>query len=278
MPLVVALPAGMTESSFRLWLMRLLVVVPTYCEKETIATVLRRIRTALPGADILVVDDQSPDGTADLAEKAGVDLGGVHVLRRDGRRGLGSAYRSGYAWGLAHGYEMFCAMDADLSHDPDVLPQFVAALDGHDVVVGSRYIPGGSVLDWSWHRRALSRAGNWYSSWMLGLPVHDLTSGFRAYRAEILRAIDLETVRAEGYGFQIEMTYRAGAAGARFIEIPICFADRMLGKSKMSGRIVIEALALVTQWGLARRSATWRRVAARRTADVDSEPISRGER
>ncbi len=166
--------------------MRLLVVVPTYCEKETIATVLRRIRTALPGADILVVDDQSPDGTADLAEKAGVDLGGVHVLRRDGRRGLGSAYRSGYAWGLAHGYEMFCAMDADLSHDPDVLPKFVAALDGHDVVVGSRYIPGGSVLDWSWHRRALSRAGNWYSSWMLGLPVHDLTSGFHAYRAEIL--------------------------------------------------------------------------------------------
>jgi dolichol-phosphate mannosyltransferase len=258
--------------------MRLLVIVPTYCEKETIEQLLERIRTALPQADILVVDDRSPDGTADLAEKAGIALGAVHVLRRDGRRGLGSAYRSGYAWGLDLGYEAFFAMDADLSHDPAALPDFLAGLDGHDVVVGSRYIPGGGVLDWSWHRRALSRAGNWYSSWMLGLPIHDLTSGFRAYRAEILRAIDLDTVRAEGYGFQIEMTYRAAAAGARFIEIPICFSDRELGKSKMSGHIVTEALALVTRWGLTRRWVKWRGGTDRFVTRIDSAPARSNDR
>ena len=245
--------------------MRLLVIVPTYCEKDTIVPVLRGIRTALPGADVLVVDDRSPDGTAELAERAGAEIGAVQVLRRDTRRGLGSAYRSGYAWGLARGYERFFAMDADLSHDPAVLPAFLAALDSHDVVIGSRYITGGSVSDWSWHRRALSSAGNWYSAWMLGLPVHDLTSGYRGYRAEILRALDLEIVRAEGYGFQIEMTYRATSAGARFIELPICFADRMLGKSKMSGRIVAEALVLVTRWGISRRAVRWRQGAKRRS-------------
>jgi glycosyltransferase involved in cell wall biosynthesis len=242
--------------------MRTLVVVPTYNEAETIETLLRQIRSALPDVAVLIVDDASPDGTAELAKRIGNEVGGVSVMEREGRLGLGSAYRAGYAWGLGRRIEAFVAMDADLSHDPGMLPVLLSELDDHDVVIGSRYVAGGSIPDWAWHRRVLSKAGNSYSSWMLGLPIRDLTSGFRAYRADMLRLIDIESVRADGYGFQIEMTYRAARAGARVSEVPIRFVDRQHGKSKMSSRIVAEALLLVTEWGVVRR---WSMLRGKRT-------------
>jgi dolichol-phosphate mannosyltransferase len=232
--------------------MRVLVVLPTFNEVATIEAVLRRTRAALADAEVLVVDDDSPDGTADLAEKIGAEVGGVHVMRRAGRRGLGDAYRAGFAWGLDHQFDALVEMDSDLSHDPAALPSLVAVLADDDLAIGSRYIPGGSVPRWSPHRRLLSWGGNRYAALWLGVPVHDMTSGFRAYRAELLRAIDLDAVRADGYGFQIEMAYRAAQLGARIRETPIRFVDRELGTSKMSSKIVVEALVLVTWWGMAR--------------------------
>ncbi len=233
--------------------MRVLVVLPTYQEAENIATVLRRIRDADSAAHVLVVDDASPDGTADLALAVGEELGGVDVLRRPGKAGLGSAYRDGFAWGLERGFDAFVEMDSDLSHDPAALPDLLAPLgQGLDVVVGSRYVPGGSMPHWGVHRRALSRAGNVYAALLLRLDVTDLTSGYRAYSANILRRIDLGAVRADGYGFQIEMVHRAALAGGRVTEVPIRFVDRVEGRSKMSMRIIVEALALVTWWGVAR--------------------------
>ena len=243
--------------------MQILVVLPTYNEVATIEDVIRRTRAAVAGAEILVVDDGSPDGTAELAEKVGNDIGGVHVLRRDRLLGLGDAYRAGFAWGLERGAEALVEMDSDLSHDPAALPSLLAALAEHDVVIGSRYIPGGAVPRWGLHRRLLSTAGNWYSSLMLGVDVHDMTSGFRVYRAQVLRSIDLDSVHADGYGFQIEMTYRSAQIGARIIEVPIRFVDREVGESKMSRAIVVEAFKLVTRCGLARAGS---RVKPRRLA------------
>jgi len=232
--------------------MRVLVVLPTYNEAATIEEVLRRVRQAWPEGRVLVVDDGSPDGTADLAEKVGDGIGGIDVMRRDQRRGLGDAYRAGFAWGMHEGADALVEMDSDLSHDPAALPSLVAALVDHDLVIGSRYVPGGSIPNWRLHRRLLSRFGNVYSSVMLGVPVRDMTSGFRIYRVELLREMEIETVRADGYGFQIEMTYRAAQVDARIAEVPISFVDREMGKSKMSGGIVVEALLLVTRWGLSR--------------------------
>jgi dolichol-phosphate mannosyltransferase len=233
--------------------MRVLVVLPTYNEAENIDRVLHRIRQALPTSSVLVVDDGSPDGTAELAEKTGAEVGNVEVLQRPAKSGLGSAYRYGFTWGLERGWDAFVEMDADLSHDPDALPDLVAPLaDGVDLVVGSRYVPGGSIPNWRWHRRVLSQGGNIYASALLGLHVTDSTSGFRAYRAEALRQIDLGTVRAEGYGFQIEMVYRVLQQGGHVAEVPIRFVDRVEGKSKMSIKIVVEALLLVTWWAAKR--------------------------
>jgi dolichol-phosphate mannosyltransferase len=229
---------------------RTLIVLPTYDEAPNIATALRRVRAAVPSASVLVVDDNSPDGTADLAEAAGAELGSVEVLRRRGKGGLGSAYRAGFAWGLERGYEVLVEMDADLSHDPSALPCLVQPIiEGADLVVGSRYIPGGSIPRWPWHRRALSRYGNRYAAFVLGLGVRDATSGFRAYRASVLRRLDMAAVRADGYGFQIEMAYLVAQLGGRIQEVPIAFTDRTRGVSKMSGHIVMEALVLVSWWG-----------------------------
>ena len=233
--------------------MDVLVVLPTYNESENIDHVLRRIRAALPAASVLVVDDGSPDGTADLAEIVGKELGGVEVMRRAGKAGLGSAYRAGFAWGLDRGFDACIEMDADLSHEPEALPSLVAPLaGGKELVIGSRYVPGGVIPNWAWHRRLLSRGGNLYASAMLGLGVADATAGFRCYAASLLERIDLDQVRAEGYGFQIEMTYAARRAGAPILEVPISFVDRVEGESKMSAHIVFEALGLVTLWGLQR--------------------------
>jgi glycosyltransferase involved in cell wall biosynthesis len=228
-----------------------LIVLPTYQEADNIAVVLRRVRAAVPAADVLVVDDGSPDGTADLAEACGAELGRIQVLRRAGKGGLGSAYRDGMRWGLEHGFDTLVEMDADLSHDPADLPRLLAAVeDGADLAIGSRYVPGGSIPAWSWFRRVLSRQGNRYAAAVLRLPVVDATSGFRAYRASTLAAVGLEGVRADGYGFQIEMVYRVVGGGGRVVELPISFTERTLGRSKMSSRIVVEALLLVTWWGL----------------------------
>jgi dolichol-phosphate mannosyltransferase len=232
---------------------RVLVVLPTFQEAPNIETVLRQVRAGLPAATVLVVDDSSPDGTADIAASLGEEIGGIEVLSRPERAGLGSAYRAGFAWGLERSYEAFIEMDADLSHDPAALPELLAPLEqGYELVVGSRYIPGGSIPYWSWHRRLLSRAGNAYASGLLRLNVMDLTSGFRAYAASVLRRIALDQVRADGYGFQIEMVYWATRAGASVTEVPIRFIDRAKGQSKMSMHTVVEALGLVTWWGVKR--------------------------
>ena len=232
---------------------RVLVVVPTYNEALNIETLLRQVHAALPDAGVLVVDDGSPDGTADLAQKVGVELGDVHVLRRKQKSGLGSAYRAGFRWGLEAGYDACVEMDADFSHDPASLPALVAPLEnGYEVVVGSRYVPGGSIPNWSWYRHLLSWGGNRYADAVLGLGVKDSTAGFRVYAASVLRRLDLDRIRADGYGFQIEMTYRAKQAGAPIAEVPISFVDRVAGESKMSSAIVLEALFLVAWWGIGR--------------------------
>ncbi|HEX2576053.1 MAG TPA: polyprenol monophosphomannose synthase [Aquihabitans sp.] len=229
-----------------------LVVLPTYQEAENVQDVLGRIRASVPEAHVLVVDDGSPDGTADLAAEAGATLGQVDVLRRTEKSGLGPAYRAGFAWGLERGHDVLIEMDADLSHDPEVLPQLIAAVTdgGADLAIGSRYVPGGSVPGWPRNRRLLSKWGNRYMGVMLRIPVRDATAGFRAYRRSIIERVGLERVRADGYGFQIEMAYEVHKAGGRIVEIPITFRDRERGVSKMSPNIVVEALVLVTRWGI----------------------------
>lgn len=234
--------------------MRVLVIIPTYDEAENIADVLDRVHAAAPDAHVLVVDDNSPDGTGDLVEALAADEDRLHLMRRAGKAGLGSAYRAGFAWGAAEGYEVMVEMDADLSHDPAALPSLLTRIeDGADLAIGSRYVPGGSIPDWSWHRKALSRWGNRYAGAVLSLDVADATAGYRAYRASALAEIDLDSVRADGYGFQIEMADRVARNGGRIDEVPISFTDRTRGTSKMSGRIVAEALVLVTWWGVRRR-------------------------
>lgn len=243
--------------------LRTLVVLPTYQEAENIADVLGQIRAALPGASVLVVDDGSPDGTADLAEGVAETLGQINVLRRSAKSGLGSAYRAGFAWGIERGYEALIEMDADLSHDPRSLPSLVAPLHrGIDLSIGSRYVEGGSTPAWTWHRLLLSKSGNRYAGIVLRLGVRDATAGFRAYRASLLQRIELDEVRAEGYGFQIEMTYETRLAGGSITEVPIAFTDRIRGTSKMSSRIVVEALLLVTWWGVRDRILRRRRRSA----------------
>jgi dolichol-phosphate mannosyltransferase len=229
-----------------------LIVLPTYNEAENIVEVLDRVREAVPEADVLVVDDGSPDGTADLAEAWGSEHGGgVSVLRRASKSGLGSAYRAGFAQGLALGYDALIEMDSDLQHDPAALPALISAVDsGADLAIGSRYVPGGTIPDWPKHREYLSRGGNRYAALLLGLQVRDATAGFRCYAAPMLSRIDLDTIAADGYGFQIEMAYAVARRGGRIVEVPISFTDRVRGTSKMSGKIVFEALGLVTWWAI----------------------------
>src|SRR5579872_192 len=231
--------------------MRVAVVLPTYQEADNIEEMLRRIRVAAPEAEVLVVDDSSPDGTARIASAVAAELGGVNVLVRSEREGLGPAYRAGWRWAMDRGFEAIISIDADGSHDPEAIPSLLAPLEGGaDLVMGSRYIPGGAVPGWPLHRLLLSRTGSRYASVMLGLPVHDATGGFRAYRAELLRRIDLSTLRANGYAFQIELVHRSVALGAKVVEVPITFIDRRLGTSKMHAGIIREALMLVTWWAV----------------------------
>lgn len=228
-------------------------VLPTYNEQANIERMLEALREASPACNILVVDDSSPDGTAAIAEKVGERIGQISVLLRKSKDGLGPAYRAGFAWGLEQGYDAFVEMDSDFSHDPAELTRLLAAAQaGAELVIGSRYVEGGSIPAWSKSREMLSRSGNLYANLVLGLGVHDSTAGFRVYSADLLRRIDISKVRANGYGFQIEMTYRSRRAGARIEEVPIHFVDRVAGSSKMSRSVVTEALALVTFWGVRR--------------------------
>ena len=231
--------------------MRVLVVLPTYNERDNARLVLPSVRAAVPDADVLVVDDNSPDGTADVAAQLGAELGGIEVLRRPAKQGLGSAYRAGFEYALDHGYDVVVSMDVDLSHDPGVLPELVRLIEaGADAVIGSRYVPGGATVDWPVHRRVLSRWGNRYASFVLRLQVRDCTSGFRAFRASALKEIDPSSTTAEGYAFLTELVRRLVRAELRVMETPIVFRDRRYGVSKMSGRIVAESMWLVTTWAL----------------------------
>ncbi|HEY8543483.1 MAG TPA: polyprenol monophosphomannose synthase, partial [Acidimicrobiales bacterium] len=224
--------------------MRTLVIIPTYLEADNIAEVLRRVREAAPQVDILVVDDSSPDGTADLAKTANDELGQIDVLSQPAKGGLGVAYRAGFGRAFDEGYEVIVQMDADLSHPPEKLPELLARIEeGADVSIGSRYVKGGSTPHWPKRRRLLSRIGNTYASTVLGLGVRDATAGFRAYRASVLKDIDASRTKATGYGFQVELAYLSHQRGATIVEVPITFMDRIRGVSKMSWHIIGEAMS-----------------------------------
>jgi dolichol-phosphate mannosyltransferase len=236
---------------------RVLVIVPTYNEAENVERILARLQASVPDAHALVVDDGSPDGTGELAEKLAAGDPRVHVLRRTAKTGLGTAYIAGFRWARERGYDVVVEMDADGSHAPEQLPDLLAALGDADLVLGSRYVPGGAVADWPVHRLLLSRFGNRYTRWALRLPLEDATGGFRAARAELIDRLPFDDVASQGYCFQVDWAWRAVRAGARVTEVPITFTERAFGRSKMSGSIVREALVRVTVWGLQDRLADW---------------------
>jgi dolichol-phosphate mannosyltransferase len=232
---------------------RLLVVMPTYNEAATVRKVVERVRAAVPVADVLIVDDSSPDGTGEIADSLAQLDSHVHTLHRARKEGLGKAYVAGFRWGLERDFDTLVEMDADGSHQPEELPNLLAALRDADVVLGSRYVAGGRVVDWPWRRKLLSRGGNRYTRIALGVPLRDTTGGYRAYRASALRRLELATVASAGYCFQVDLAWRAVRSGLRVAEVPITFVERTEGASKMSGAIVREALWQVTRWGVAYR-------------------------
>lgn len=222
-----------------------LVCLPTYDERENLAPMIEAILASVPTLEILVIDDNSPDGTGRLADEIAAREPRVHVLHRRGKEGLGKAYLAGFAWALERGYGLVLEMDCDFSHDPRYLPAMLAAAQEHDLVLGSRYVPGGGTVNWGLGRKLISRGGSLYARTILGLSARDLTGGFKCFRREVLEAIDLPTVQCTGYAFQIELTYRAARRGFKVKEIPIVFVDRRVGQSKMSRRIVLEAIRKV---------------------------------
>jgi dolichol-phosphate mannosyltransferase len=229
---------------------RALVVIPTYNEIESIQGVIARVLAADQRADVLVVDDSSPDGTGDLVAGMAAEQARVHLLRRAAKQGLGVAYRAGFAWGIQRGYDALVEMDADMSHPPERLPALLDGLERADLVIGSRYVPGGATVNWSPLRKLISRGGNAYVRLALGLPVHDATAGYRAYRREVLEALPVSAVASNGYCFQVEMAHRTWREGFRVVEVPITFTERASGVSKMSQRIVLEALLRVAAWAV----------------------------
>jgi len=243
---------------------RTAVVIPTYDERPNLPVVLDRLHEAAPAAHALVVDDASPDGTGELADELAATDERVHVLHRAAKAGLGAAYVAGFRWALERGYDVVVEMDADGSHAPEDLPRLLDALvddppgAGADVVLGSRYVPGGRVVNWPRHRKWLSRGGNLYSRLALGVHIHDVTGGFRAYRRQVLESVDIGTVASAGYCFQVDLAWRAVRAGFTVVEVPITFTERELGQSKMTGGIVREALWRVTVWGAQHRLAQLR--------------------
>ncbi len=232
---------------------RLLVVMPTYNERDNLEPMARRLHAAAPEAHLLVVDDASPDGTGALADQLSGSRPWLHVLHREGKAGLGAAYIAGFGWAAERGYDVVVEMDADGSHAPEELPRLLIALTDADVVLGSRWVEGGRVVNWPRYRELLSRGGNRWTRWVLDLPLRDATGGFRAYRRAVLDALPLDDVASQGYCFQVDLAWRAWRAGARVVEVPITFVERERGESKMSRGIVLEALWRVTWWGLTSR-------------------------
>ncbi|KQV76533.1 dolichol-phosphate mannosyltransferase [Aeromicrobium sp. Root344] len=232
---------------------RTLVVIPTYNEADNVAWIVNQLHLAQPGVDVLIADDGSPDGTGEIADAMAASDPRVNVMHRSGKQGLGSAYRAGFAWGIERGYDVLVEMDADGSHRPEDLGTLLAASDaGADLVLGSRWVDGGGVVNWPWHRRFISRGGTFYARLMLGIPVKDATGGYRAFRRQTLEKLPLDEVASQGYCFQIDMARRVLAAGMTIVEVPITFVERERGESKMSGGIVREALWRVTVWGVQR--------------------------
>jgi dolichol-phosphate mannosyltransferase len=225
--------------------MKTLIIIPTYNEIENLSQIVTAIFSFAPKTDVLIVDDNSPDGTGQLADQLSAEDPRVHTMHRTGKLGLGTAYIAGFKYAIEHNYDAAFEMDADFSHDPKYLPDFLAAIEHADLVIGSRYIPGGATPNWSLLRRFISGGGNIYARLLLGLPVHDCTAGFRCYRREVLETIGLDSVKSQGYGFQVEMTYRVMRKGYKIVETPIVFMDRRVGKSKMSRTIFLEAFTYV---------------------------------
>lgn len=241
---------------------KVLVIIPTYNEAENIKPIVSRVRAAVPEADILVADDNSPDGTGKLADEVAATDDQVHVLHRKGKEGLGAAYLAGFRWGMDHDYGVLVEMDADGSHQPEELPRLLTALKGADLVLGSRWVPGGRVVNWPKSREVISRGGSTYSRLLLGLQTRDVTGGYRAFRTETLQGIGLDEVASQGYCFQVDLARRTIEAGFHVVEVPITFVDREVGDSKMSRDILVEALWRVTAWGVTTRT---NRVLGRRT-------------
>jgi dolichol-phosphate mannosyltransferase len=227
--------------------MKTLIIIPTYNEVDNLRPLLEEIFAQVPEGDVLIIDDNSADGTGLLADEIHTEKSQVHVIHRPGKLGLGTAYIVGFRYALAHGYDAVFEIDADFSHNPRYLSAFLRAIEQADLVIGSRYVRGGYTPDWSPLRRLISGTGNIFARVLLGIPVRDCTAGFRCYRTHVLRNVGLDTIRSEGYAFQVELTYRVLKQGFRIVEIPIVFKDRRMGKSKMSHKIVIEALTYVLQ-------------------------------
>jgi dolichol-phosphate mannosyltransferase len=244
---------------------RILVVIPTYNEVDNLPRIVRRLRDSVPEAYILVADDNSPDGTAKVADELAAADDHIHVMHRLGKEGLGAAYLAGFAWALENDFDVIVEMDADGSHQPEQLPLLLDALRDADLVLGSRWVPGGSVVNWPKSREMLSRGGNWYTRKALRIPLMDATGGYRAFRASTLRALDLDGVGSAGYIFQVDLAHRALDRGLRVREVPIEFVEREIGDSKMNRKIVTEALWRVTVWGARERAAALKRAAATRS-------------
>ncbi|POM22641.1 Undecaprenyl-phosphate mannosyltransferase [Actinomadura rubteroloni] len=238
---------------------RVLVIIPTYDERENIESIVGRVRAAVPHVDVLVVDDNSPDGTGDLADALADGDDHVKVLHRTAKDGLGAAYIAGFGWAAEHGYDVMVEMDADGSHQPEELPRLLGALRDADLVIGSRWVPGGKVVNWPRRREVLSRGANVYARLVLSVPVHDATGGFRAFRAATLDKIGLEGVASRGYCFQIDLALRTLRQGLRVVEVPITFHERVHGQSKMSGDVIVEAAWRVARWGVEARAERFRR-------------------
>ena len=251
---------------------RVLVIIPTYNEADNVRLITDRVRKAVPSVDILVADDNSPDGTGAIADELSVADDHIFVLHRAGKEGLGAAYKAGFAWAKDKGYDAVVEMDADGSHAPEELSNMLDALGTHDVVLGTRYIPGGSVHNWPMRRLLLSRCGNIYIRMALGMPFKDATGGYRAYRMEVLDRIDVSTVASTGYSFQVELAWRSFRQGFRMIEVPITFTEREHGVSKMSGNIFKEQLLRVTRWGAQARLESLKSLVGRKPRQGSTWP------
>ncbi len=243
-----------TSTSERGELGKVLVIIPTYNEAENIRPIVQRLRDSVPAADILIADDNSPDGTGVIADELAASDDHVHVLHRAAKEGLGATYVAGFSWGLERGYGVLVEHDADGSHQPEQLPSMLSALRDADMVKGSRWVKGGSVVNWPWHRKLLSQGGSLWSRTLLGLPIKDVTGGFTAFRADTLRGIGLSGIESAGYAFQVDLARRAVEKGYTVVEVPIEFIERERGDSKMNGNIVGEAMLLTTRWGVAKRT------------------------